>query len=157
MGKCHPNHRLVKMHRNYTVGEVADVLGHHKNTVRTWIKDGLSTVDGKRPTLILGRALMEFLQARRASKKKPCTAGQMYCFRCRSPKFPPAGMVKDRPTTNEKIANLTAVCPDCNCVMHRCVSRAKLGEFLRKMGITFPQALPLLGEINQPSLNSDLR
>jgi Helix-turn-helix domain len=156
MGKSQPNHRLVKIHRSYTVGEVADLLGHHKNTVRRWIEDGLSTIDGKRPTLILGRALIDFLQKRRAGKKQPCGPGQLYCVCCHAPKFPAGSMVECQPIT-EKIGNLTAICPECNSMMNRRVSMAKLGEFLGQMDITFPQALPQLGEINQPSVNSDLR
>jgi hypothetical protein len=156
MTKRYPNHRLVKSHRSYTVEETADLLGKHKNTVREWIKAGLPTIDGKRPRLIQGRELIAFLQARRVRRKRPCGPGQLYCFRCRAPKLPAAEMVENRPL-NGKIANLTAICPDCNCMMHRCVSLAKLGEFLGEMDITFPQALRRLGEINQPSVNSDLR
>ena len=140
MAKRHPNHRLIKIHRNYSVGQVAGVLGHHKNTVRRWIKDGLSTIDGKRPTLILGRALIDFLKGHRARGKQPCGPGQLYCVRCHAPKSPAAGMVECQPVT-EKIGNLTAICPDCNSMMNRRVSIAKLGEFLGRMDITFPQAL----------------
>ena len=55
MRKRRPNYRLVKIHRNYTVEEVARLFGTHNNTVRAWVKAGLPTCDGKRPTLILGR------------------------------------------------------------------------------------------------------
>jgi hypothetical protein len=37
MGR-HPNPRLVKIHRSYTVEEVARNLRKHKNTVRAWMK-----------------------------------------------------------------------------------------------------------------------
>ena len=33
MAKRHPNHRQVKIHRNYTVEEIASLFGIHKNTV----------------------------------------------------------------------------------------------------------------------------
>jgi hypothetical protein len=33
MRKRHPNHRLVKSHRNYTVEEITRLLGKHENTV----------------------------------------------------------------------------------------------------------------------------
>src|SRR5216683_7791116 len=87
MGARHPNPRLVKIHRNYTVEEIALRFGVHKNTVREWVKRGLPTVaDKKRPMLILGADLAAFLQARRAKNKRTCQAGEIYCVRCRSPK-----------------------------------------------------------------------
>ena len=50
------NARRVKIHRSYAVDEAARLLGVHKNTVRSWIKRGLPTVDNRRPILILGGA-----------------------------------------------------------------------------------------------------
>ena len=75
MGKRHPNHRLVKIHRSYTVEEIAQLFGIHKNTVRRWVKDGLTSIDDKRPMLILGHVLAAFLQARRAKKQAGVQAG----------------------------------------------------------------------------------
>jgi hypothetical protein len=97
MRKRHSNHRRVKIHRSYTVEEVAQLFGAHKNTVRAWIKAGLPTCDRKRPTLILGRELASFLQARRVSKKQPCQPGELYCVRCRAPKFPAGDMAEYQP------------------------------------------------------------
>jgi excisionase family DNA binding protein len=156
MRKRHTNHRLVKSHRSYKVEEIARLLAVHKNTVREWIKAGLPSIDDRRPILILGSDLIAFLRARRASKKRPCGLGQMFCFRCRATKFP-AGDTAEYIAITEKIGNLTAICPDCTCMMHRVVSRAKLADFLGKTDITFPQALRRLSEISQPSVNSDLR
>jgi hypothetical protein len=59
------NPRRVKVHRNYTVEEVAKLYGVHKNTVRDWLKAGLPKIDGRRPILILGRQLAGF-----------CTSGE---------------------------------------------------------------------------------
>jgi hypothetical protein len=67
MRKRRPNHRLVKIHRSYTVEEIAACSVSHKNTVRTWVKAGLPTCDSKRPMLILGSDLAEYL--RRAGRK----------------------------------------------------------------------------------------
>jgi hypothetical protein len=155
MRKGHSNHRLVKIHRNYTTGEVADVLSNHKNTVRAWIKAGLPTIADKRPTLILGDELIAFLRARRAKNKKTCRAGEIYCVRCRAPKLPAGDIAEYQPIT-EKFGNLTAICPDCASIMNRCVSMAKLGQVRGKMDIAFPQALRRLSESNQPTVNSDL-
>jgi hypothetical protein len=70
MGKRDPNHRRVKIHRSYTVEEVARLHRKHKNTVRNWVKDGLTTIDNKRPMLILGHDLVAFLKARRVKNKQ---------------------------------------------------------------------------------------
>ena len=68
MRKRRPNHRLVKIHLNYRVEEAARLLGTHKNTGAAWVKAGLPTCDSNRPTLILGRELRAYLQARRTKQ-----------------------------------------------------------------------------------------
>ena len=59
------NPRRVKVHRSYTVEEVASLFGAHKNTVRNWLREGLPKVDDRRPILVLGRQLASFVHARR--------------------------------------------------------------------------------------------
>jgi hypothetical protein len=154
--KRHPNYRLVKIHRAYSVDEIARVLGIHRNTARIWIKGGLRTIDDKRPILVLGQELVRFLQDRRARKKQPCPAGQMYCFRCRKPKVPASGMVEYEPRT-ATVGNLAGLCPDCCCMMHRIVGKTQVDAFFQKLSVAFPQALPRLNEMVQPRLNSDFR
>ena len=138
MGKRHPNHRLVKIHRNYTVEEIAWLLGKHKNTVRNWVKDGLATIDDKRPMLILGRDLVEFIKKRRAKNKQSCKPGELYCVGCRLPRFPAGDMAEYSPVT-DKFGNLIAICPDCDSIMNRRVSLARIGEVCGKLDITFPK------------------
>ena len=156
MQKRHPNHRLVKIHRSYTVEEIAELFAIHKNTVRNWVKSGLPTSDAKRPMLILGIELAAFLQARRTKNKRPCRPGEIYCVRCRAPKFPAASMAEYAPVT-EKFGNLVAICPDCGAIMNRCVSLARIGQMRGGMDISFPQALEHIVESAKPIVNSDLR
>jgi integrase len=42
-----------------------------------WVKQGLPTIDDKRPKLILGRDLFTFLQSKRIKNKRPCKLGEM--------------------------------------------------------------------------------
>lgn len=137
MGKRHPNYRLARIHRSYTIEEIASLYGRHKNTVRGWVKDGLATIDDKRPMLVLGHDLEAFLQARRVKNKQTCKPGELYCVRCRAPKFPAGDMV-EYSFVAEKVGNLAAICPDCNSIMNRRVSIANLEQIRGKMDISFP-------------------
>ena len=156
MSKRHPNPRLAKIHRNYTVEEIATLFGVHRNTVRAWVKRGLPTSDDRRPMLILGRDLVAFLQAQRAKNKRTCQPGEIYCVRCRAPKAP-AGAMADYEALTETQGNLIAICPDCETIIYRRVSLAKLAQIRGKLEITFPQALRHISESVQPSVNSDFR
>ena len=153
MGR-HPNPRIVKMHRSFTVEETARLLGKHKNTVRAWFKQGLQPIDGRRPTLIHGLELARFLQNRRMSGKRPCPPGHMYCLKCRSPKRPAADMADYLPITDTS-GNLRALCPDCGTFMHRRAAFAKLKIVSAGLDIAFPQALSRLRERAVPSVNCD--
>jgi hypothetical protein len=153
MGR-HPNPRLVKMHRSYTVEETARLLGKHKNTVRAWIKQGLQPIDGRKPTLIHGLELVRFLQNRRMSGKRPCPPSHMYCLKCRSPKQPAASMADYLPITDTS-GNLRALCPDCGTFMHRRAAFAKLKIVGAGLDIAFPQAASRLRESTAPSVNCD--
>lgn len=103
--KRHPNHRLAKIHRNYTVEEVTDLFGVHRNTVREWVKRGLPIIDTKRPMLILGQELGIFLKAHRTKNKQSCAPGEFYCLRFRAPESLPktwliARFLRPRQTTS---------------------------------------------------------
>jgi transposase len=75
VGNRLPNPRLVKLHRNYSVEDVARLFGLHKNTVRVWLKQGLEPIDDRRPKLILGWELSRFLYERRQRGKQSCGQG----------------------------------------------------------------------------------
>jgi len=155
MGKRRPNHRLVKIHRNYTVEEIACLFDTHKNTVRTWVKAGLPTADKKRPMLILGSDLAAYLQARRTKNKSPCQPGEIYCVRCRAPKQPAGDMAEYQPITGN-LGNLLGICPDCYSMIYRRASLAKLPQIQGELTVTFVEAERQVNESNQPTVNSDL-
>src|SRR5512138_2533452 len=106
------NARRVKVHRNYTVEEAAKLFGAHKNTVRNWLKEGLPKIDDHRPILILGRQLASFVHARRLRRRQRCSAGELYCFKCRKPRQLLAGSAEYLPSTGGT-GNLRALCSYC--------------------------------------------
>lgn len=124
-----PNPRLAKIHRSYTVDEIATLYGAHRNTVRAWIKRGLPILDNRRPVLVLGRHLRDFLQARREVNKRTCGPGRLYCVRCREPQRPKDSAVRYEPLT-ETLGNLVGRCPCCDAGLYRRVSEKSLARAL---------------------------
>jgi excisionase family DNA binding protein len=154
VARRHPNHRLVKIHRNYSVAEIATLLGIHRNTVREWIKQGLPTYTAKRPLLILASDLVAFLRARRARNKRTCRPGEIYCVRCRVPRNP-AGNIADYEPLTAALGDLVGICPTCESVIYRKVNVARLAEVRGKLDVTLPKALQRLGESSCLPVGSD--
>lgn len=132
------NPNLAKIHRNYTVEEIALLFKVHKNTVRGWIKEGLPTTDSIRPALVLGSELRAFLIARRVKRKRHCPPGTIYCVRCKEPKIPAGKMVDYQPITEAK-GNLIGICPDCEAIIHQFIGLARLEQ----IGQVFDVSMPL--------------
>jgi hypothetical protein len=154
MGVRHPNPRLVKVHRNYSVEDVARLFGLHKNTVRNWLKQGLPAIDDRRPMLILGRELSRFLHERRQKAKQSCGPGRIYCIACRAPKLP-AGKMAECIPTGPHAGNLRGICPDCDRLIYRRVNLAKIDAIRGELEITFTQARTSIRESTAPSVNCD--
>ena len=140
-----PNHRLVKIHRTYTVEEIATLFDIHRNTVRSWIKAKLEPIDDKRPLLILGRTLADYLRDKKSKLKSPCGPGRMYCLKCRAPKAPAGAMGEYRPLTPTS-GNLIGICPDCETLLFRRVSLAKLSLVAHGIQVTLPEAAAHIAE-----------
>jgi hypothetical protein len=138
MSARQPNPRRVKLHRPYTVEELALALGLHKNTVRRWTACGLQPIDDQRPMMVRGVDVVEFLQKRRAGRKRPCSPGQMYCFKCRVPKAP-AGSMADMEVVGSTAGQLVGICPTCGTMMYRRVNPARIAQVRGNLDITIRQ------------------
>lgn len=149
----HPNYRLVKIHRSYTVNEVAACLRVHRNTVREWIRSGLPTCDNRRPTLVLGRELASFLLARRTQSRRPCGPGELYCVRCRLPRRPAGEMADYLPRTATS-GDLMGLCAQCETPMYRRVRSASLPRVAAGLDLRFAEGSDHIVESRDPSANS---
>jgi hypothetical protein len=154
VGNRLPNPRLVKLHRNYTVEEIARRFGIHKNTVRNWLKQGLAAIDNRRPTLILGSELSRFLNDRRRRTKQVCGPGRIYCIACRAPKVP-AGEMADCYPAGHHAGTLRGICPDCDRLIYRRVNLAKIDAIRGDLDITIQEPDPRIRESVVLSVNSD--
>ncbi|MGD9851200.1 MAG: helix-turn-helix domain-containing protein [Nitrospirales bacterium] len=149
------NPRLVKIHRNYTVDEIAKLYGVHKNTVRRWLKDGLPVIDHQRPIIILGLELADFLYNKRKRNKRPCRAEEMFCVRCRKPQTPKGGQAVFQVITRTQ-GNLIGLCPSCGSTINRGVNPAKLEDVCGNLKVTIREAPRHLTQSTSPSVNGYL-
>ena len=144
------NPRLAKLHRSYTVEEVARLYGAHRNTVRGWLKAGLSAIDDHRPMIIQGRALRAFLQGRRDRSKRLCQPGTLYCCKCRTAREPSSGSaVFEARATGA--GTLRALCANCGCRMFRRARQASLADIMPKIPVRIVEAPPHIEERPLPS------
>jgi len=139
MGRRQHNPQLVKIHRTYSVEEIAALLDVHKHTVRTWLDLGLRPIDNRRPTLVDGAVLAAFLRGRRTQGRQKCSVAEIFCLRCRKPRRPAEAMV-DYIAMTPSSGNLRAICPCCGGLMHRRVSLAKLREVTMGLEVAMVQA-----------------
>ena len=148
------NPQRVKLHRSYTVPELATCLDVHKNTVREWQRGGLQPVDTNRPMLFQGGVVRAFQAKRNASRKRPGLPGTLHCFRCREPRAPAFGML-DYMATTALSGNLRAMCGTCGGMMHQCIRLADLPAKMPGLEVQFRQAPPRIMGSPSPSLNCD--
>lgn len=148
------NPNLVKIHRAYTVCELAKRLGVHKNTVRHWESHGLHPIDRTRPYLFDGLAVRSFLVRRNASRRRPCAPGTLYCLRCRQPREPALGMV-EFVEQRSGVGNLRALCGTCETVMHRRARRSSIATVMPGLAVQIAEASPRLGGSSAGSPNCD--
>jgi hypothetical protein len=154
MGSRHPNPRLAKIHRSYSVEEIARLFKVHKNTVRAWLRQGLEAIDGQRPTVARGEAIRCFLTERRARAKQPSGPGRIYCLPCRAPKVPALKMAECI-KTGDITGTLQGICPDCNRMIYRRVNPQKLDTVRGDLDITITQAGPRIEGTTKPNVNCD--
>lgn len=145
----------IKLHRSYSVPELAECVGVHKNTVRHWQREGLAPIDKSRPVLFQGESVRAFLATRSASRKQPCPPGMLYCFRCRAPRAPALGMV-DYVAATAVSGNVRAICETCDTIMHRRARWTSLASILPGLDVQDGQGPLRLGGSPPPSLNCDL-
>jgi excisionase family DNA binding protein len=154
MGARHPNPRRVKIHRPYTVEQLAAVLKVHKNTIRRWAKEGLRPIDDGRPSMFRGADVVAFLSARRQAAKRQCGVGEIYCLPCRMPKSP-AGLVADLYVKCLTVGWIAAICPTCHRMLYRRVNPTRIDLIRGNLEISIRQGQARLADRTDPIVNGD--
>ena len=150
MAKRH-DYRRVKIHRSYTIAELATLIRAHKHTIGRWIAAGLTTTDSKRPFLIHGADFRVFMQAREPIKQI-CHPGEFYCVGCRAAKRPAGDMADYHPRTVSR-GSLVGICPTCGRMIYRATSIAKLDQIRGGLDVAYRSGEQRIGDLS-PSLSN---
>lgn len=155
MANRRPDRRAIKQHRNYTTEEAALTLGVAEGSVRRWLKSGLPHIADRRPFLILGSDLRDFLEKRDKPKQR-CALHEFFCFRCRTPKSAAGRMIDYTPRT-ALAGQLSGICETCGTIMHKNFSASKLPLLVRQADVSFPQGQPSLIDSTNPRSNDHFK
>ena len=118
----------VKKDRHYTYEEAADLLRLTSHTVRSWRPKGLSVMDSRKPHLILGEALIEYVERNKTKRSLQLCVDQMLCFTCKAPRRPLGGLVDYVPFTDTR-GRLVGLCEVCEGSVQKFATKARLHEF----------------------------
>lgn len=154
MKRRRPDPRRAKIHRPYDVADIAKLFEVHRNTVRSWLKQGLRAIERVWPTLVLGAELRRFLTEKSAKRKRLTPAGHIYCMRCREHRRPAFGMVDYVPASTTS-GNLQAICPICVAMLNRAVRLRDLPHVMLGIDVRITPADERLRQTSPPSVNHD--
>ena len=124
----------IKSNQTYRVNELAEVANVTPTTVRHWLKTGLSRIDGKRPTLILGFQALAFLSARKAKARCPLGVDEFFCFRCKA-RRKALGSMADYEPISANSGRLKALCAICECQCNRNISASDLADVCKALDV----------------------
>jgi hypothetical protein len=123
-----------KIHRSYTVVEIAELYGVHKRTVRNWIVKGLHTYNEKRPLLIHGAELRLFINNQRKGYKYKCKLSEVYCFKCRTPRKPQIQTINFIEQSSG-IGRLFARCSVCDLKVNKYFNLRQFNAIKQELGV----------------------
>ena len=121
--KINLNH--IKENYPYSIADICDIFGKHKNTVFAWKKAGLKPIDNKKPYLFHGSDLREFLKQKQDAQKSKCQVDELFCTKCQKPQKP-FGKLVDIFVMAKNRLNLQGLCEVCNCKMNKGFKRKNL-------------------------------
>jgi len=118
----------VKANVTYDITEAAQALGKTPATIRNWIKDGLPVMSSRKPYLILGAALKEYLRAKYKAAKRPLGSDQLFCPTCRTGRNP-TDMTVAIASVAPKTSLLKGTCDHCGGTCTRMIATVQTGAF----------------------------
>lgn len=128
------NPMAVKAALTYDVNEAAAALGKTPATIRNWVKGGLPIMSSRKPYLISGAAIREYLRAKYKAAKRPLGSEEFFCPSCRNGQKP-LDMAATLSPMTARTSLLKGICSQCGGICTRMVSNAKVADFARTFTI----------------------
>jgi hypothetical protein len=115
------------------VKAIAALFDVDRNTVRGWVRNGLTPIDDAKPIVIHGLALKAYLDQRQSDRKTRCGDGEMFCPKCRaSQRLLPGSFYFEATNTLRLIAKAKCYC--CRTQMTRLDVTANREKLSRLFG-----------------------
>ncbi len=146
--------RLIRLTVSYSVQEVAELFQLHKSAVLRWIKEGLQIIDQRKPYLIYGSHLVDFLKLKQNRRKHKCKENELYCCKCRQPRQAILGSISIEQRNVHRL-KIKGLCVVCKTSIYKDASAKKYDELL-KIFIANRQLELHIIESNDFSINSNI-
>lgn len=125
--------RKIKGNWSYSVKELASLLDVRTTTVHDWIKDGLPTIDKRRPYLMHGPAARQWLDNRKKARSWPREYGKLPCFTCKCQREIKSGSFEILFSNTQKI-KIQGQCIFCNRTIGRGDVKANEAQLIKEYG-----------------------
>lgn len=103
-----------------------------------WVRKGLPALTERKPHLIRGCDLRDFLRQAKKTRKKPLRLNQFYCLKCRDAREPAEAMIDcELPATGP--AMIQGLCTICLTTMFKRIARDRIADLRRKLDVTIKQ------------------
>ncbi len=140
--------RLIKSHRLYSTGELAEEVGVHQRTVQQWQKQGLKPIDpDSSPFVFRGADAKAFLLDRRKARTRKLQDGEFYCTKCRKPMKSSVKNISWRSMESQDRLIISGKCEECGTLLNRFESQNSFqtgvfGRMVRKADIGLYESQP---------------
>ncbi len=149
------NINLIKQTLSYSVIEIAELFNLHKRTVQAWLQEGLPKIDNKRPFLVKGLELKEFISHRKRKRKKKCNQDELYCCKCQEARQSRNNLVSIK-ILNEKSGLIQGICNQCNTKINKLFASKNL-EIIKEIFVVQRIDNKNLTRFNNTNANTDLK
>jgi hypothetical protein len=132
-------YRFIRRRRSYSIRELSNLIGVHRQTALRWYKSGMMPVAGSaNPLIFMGYEIQKFLRGRRASRRVHLEPHQFYCMKCKSAT---TSEVKDLDLTftcrtigkNDQAVTIVGRCKTCSAKVCRFTTARRAETVLTAM------------------------